>query len=167
MRFKPLEQLERKYEIKESESNDSGYFGKIYRLDDGNVVKIPYDKYGGGNLLNNERINVTLHREAKVQTFANKMDLSFPEVKGIYAIKGKESGAYFPGLVMEDLGDTCLEDLEGEVLKEANRQYDEQKSTAKDIGFIMQDRNNKNAMWKDGRTRMCDAGKLKVDNGIN
>ena len=166
MKFKPLELLEKKYEIIESKSNNQGDFGKIYKLLNGDVVKILYDTCSD-RLYKGKRAQLDIHKEAKEQKFANKMGMTFPVIKGIYAIKGKESGFYFPGLVMENLGDVALSDLEGDVLEEAKRQYKTQIALGREIGFNMNDCHEQNAMWKNGKTRMCDAGKLKVDNGFN
>lgn len=165
MGFKPLELLEKKYEIIESEPIDSGDFGKIYRLNDGNVVKILYDTCSG-RLYKGKQAQFDIYREGKNQNFANTMGLNFAKVEGIYAIKGSETGFYFPGLVMEDLGDVTLDSLEGAVLQEANRQLEEQKNLAKEAGVIFQDRHGRNVLWKDGKVRMCDAGKLRVDSCV-
>lgn len=155
--FKPLEHLEKKYSINESDYLDKGSCGKIYLVEDGSLVKVPFD-FHRSFLLNDRLSHKRLYDEAKIQNLAGDLGIRLPKVNGFYAVKGLDSDFYYPGFSMQGLGDKTLDKLSGFILEEAERQRDLEIEKARDLGFKINDSHNMNAIWFQEETYLLDAG---------
>jgi hypothetical protein len=155
--FKPLHNLEKKYFVKDKNYIALGSCGKIYSAEEDVLIKISFD-VNTGKLLNDKLSHKRLYNEAKVQDLAFELGVRFPKVQGFYAVKSLDSGLYYPGLCMQDLGDITLNKLSGAVLDEAERQRDLEIEKARDLGFKIKDIHNMNAIWFEEKTYLLDAG---------
>ena len=138
--------MEKKYEIDRDNFMSKGDNGKIFDIGDGKLAKVPYNGFND-------------------QLFAIEMGIRYPEIEGIFAVKEKKSGDYYPAIVMKNLKEgVTLDNLEGDVLKEALRQKDLEKEKARELGIIIPDHHRRNSMWYNNQLYFIDAEKNVVMN---
>lgn len=156
--FKPLEHLDKKYSIREKENLFKGSCGKIYGVQ-GDLVKIPAD-FSRWHLLNDKLSQKRLYNEAKIQNFAHSLGIKLPEVYGLFAVREEDSNIYYPGIGMKDLGRLVINNLNGSLRNEAERQRDIEIEKARDFGFVIKDSNDLNAIWvaEEEQTYLIDCG---------
>ena len=164
--FKPLEQMEKKYSIDSEDFICSGDNGKIFRLDEDRVVKIPYNPFNK-MLCNGRQSQFNLFQEYKKQEFAVELGIKYPTPEGIFAIKYNETGQYYPGIVMIHKAGSTLDKLCGEELREAIRQRDKELEKARDLGVIVRDNHNNNALWDKKEICLLDAAGIEFATSFN
>ena len=156
--------MEKKYEIDRDNFIGNGDNGKIFDLGQGRLAKVPYNGFNG-QLCNGRESQFNLYNECNEQQFAIEMGIRYPAVEGIFAVKEKKSGNYYPAIVMKNLeGGIILDNLEGDILKEALRQKDLEKEKARELGIIIPDHHRKNSMWYNNQIWFLDAEKNVVMN---
>ncbi len=162
MVFKPLELMEKKYEINKKDHISRGDSGKIYLLGEGKIAKVPYNPFNG-ELCNGRMAQFALYQEYKKQELGRQLGINYPPVEGIFAIKETESGSYYPGLTMVNIenGET-FDGLSDEVLKEARRIRDIEIEKARKLGFQITDNHKRNALWVNGEVYLIDAADVRI-----
>jgi hypothetical protein len=158
-KFKPLEELEKKYFINKDECLARGSRGKIYRVGQGIVTKIPFD-ITSGNLRNDRKALFDLFKEYNNQELAVELGIKFPKPYGIYAIKENKSGLYFPGLAMDEVNGKDFNQLEGKALDNARILRDAEIEKLSNAGLIFADNHKGNAMWTPLGVYLLDADGL-------
>jgi hypothetical protein len=160
--FKPLELMEKKYEIDSDNCICYGDHGKLFEIGEGKLAKLAYNCFNG-QLCDGRESQFELFNEAKDQKFAIEMGIRYPEIEGIFAVKEKKTGKYFPAIVMKNLeGGLTLDKLEGDEFREALRQRDLELNKARDAGIIIPDSHKNNAMWYNGLTYLLDSAKMII-----
>jgi len=156
--YKPLQCLEKKYAIKENEPVFRGSCGKIYS-DKGDLIKIPYD-FSRGNLLNSPGAQKRLYEEAKIHDFAVTLGIKLPKIYGLYAVEEANTKSQYPGLAMKGLGNLTMDKLDGSLKEKAEKQRKDEIAKAKDLGFIINDSREANAIWypEEEQTYLLDCG---------
>lgn len=165
--FKPLEFMEKKYEIDRDSFICYGDHGKIFKIGEGKLAKVPYNCFNG-QLCNGRDSQFQLYNEAKEQKFAIEMGIKYPEVEGIFAVKEKKSGNYYPAIIMKNLeGGLTLDKLEGDEFKKALKQRDSELEKAREAGIIIPDSHKNNAMWYQNQTYLLDPAKIIIKKDFN
>ncbi len=154
----PLSNLEKKYSIEEGKHLHSGSCGKIFS-DKGDFIKIPHD-FHKGSILNDRFSQERLYNEAKIQDLAVDLGIKLPKVYGLFAVKEKKSGIYYPGMAMRELGDVLIGKLSGSLREEAERQKNFEINKAEELGFVINDVHDMNAVWfpKEEQVYLLDCG---------
>ncbi len=159
--IKPLEQLERKYSVEKDNYDCLGATTRLYRVDTGKIAKMFFN--GQRNVLRNDRKAIQdLFKEYNNLELARDLGVNYPEPEGIFAIKENSSGLYFPGLVMQDVGDKTLESLCFEESKKALKQRDLEVEKANEAGLFIGDNHLRNAIFHNNQVYLIDAEGIRV-----
>lgn len=144
--FKPLQLLEKKYEISKDKYIHKGACGKIFQAEKNKYLKIPFD-INSGKLMNNKIYQKIIFNEFNFQKLTNDLGIKFPEVFQMNAVYDKKTGLYYPGFSMEEKKGIPFSKLSKIVLEKANLLRKKEIEKAKDYGFIIRDIHDNNALW--------------------
>lgn len=153
----PLERLENIGKISDFDYFTKGACGKIYRKGE-NVLKVPCDLHSG-ELLRDKNSQLRTYNEFNIQKLAIDLGISFPEIYGVKSVYD-EKGISYPGILMRYLDGTTINNLEGNLLKEAEKQRDFEIKKAREVGFFVHDDHYLNSIWvpDEEKTYLLDAG---------
>jgi hypothetical protein len=157
MVFTPIEKLENVGMISDFNYFTHGACGKIYRKE-GLVLKVPFDLHSG-KLLKDKDSQLRLYNEFKIQDLAIDLGISFPEVYGMKSVLDKD-GFFYPAILMKYLDGITINNLEGDLLKEAEKQREFEIKKASEVGFFVRDDHYLNSIWvpNEEKTYLLDAG---------
>lgn len=176
--IKTLDQLEKKYSVDKNKYACRGANSRFYRVEDEKIAKMLFN--APKDHLRNDRESISkLFQIYNNQELAREFGINYPKIDGIFAIKENSNGLYFPGLVMQDVGDERLHDmcsgipLEGlseKVSEEAHNEFltasklwELEIQKANEAGLIIEDNHPKNAMWFNNQVYLVDGENIKFN----